>query len=119
MSKDGMMLFVGLEIGGTNLKAGILDGETGKLLGSFRQEPLLSNGSKDVEPEVRPACSLREVAVVVLSNRWRCVQLFFFGFRFSSMYENVSEICAVHLLLAVHLLPMLASASYDRITPII
>lgn len=51
-----MMLFVGLEIGGTNLKAGILDGETGKLVGSFRQEPLLSNGSEDVEPEVRPAC---------------------------------------------------------------
>lgn len=54
-----MMLFVGLEIGGTNLKAGILDGETGKLVGSFRQEPLLFDGSQDVEPEVRPACVAR------------------------------------------------------------
>lgn len=34
------MLFVGLDIGGTNIKAGVLDGSTGHLVGSPRQEPL-------------------------------------------------------------------------------
>lgn len=46
-----MALFVGLEIGGTNLKAGVLDGETGQLVGSFKQEPLLRNALV-FEPQV-------------------------------------------------------------------
>eukprot|EP00752_Nemacystus_decipiens_P009566 g8546.t1 len=34
------MLFVGLDIGGTNIKAGVLDGSTGHLIGNPLQEPL-------------------------------------------------------------------------------
>lgn len=42
------MLFVGLDIGGTNIKAGVLDGSTGHLVGSAVQEPL----PKERSPEV-------------------------------------------------------------------
>lgn len=78
MSSDGMMLFVGLEIGGTNLKAGILDGETGKLIGSFRQEPLLlPKGSLDyVGPEVCSGCCCgRLYHVVVQSIQCNCCDI--------------------------------------------
>ena len=72
------MLFVGLEIGGTNLKAGILDGETGKLIGSFRQEPLLqSEGSHDcIGPEVSSVyrCG-RLYHVIVQRDQWRCCDM--------------------------------------------
>lgn len=43
------MLFVGLDIGGTNIKAGVLDGSTGELVGNPVQEPL----PKQRTPEVR------------------------------------------------------------------
>lgn len=46
------MLFVGLDIGGTNIKAGILDWDTGELVGSPEQEQLPKH-PKDRSPEVR------------------------------------------------------------------
>lgn len=54
-TKGTGMLFVGLEVGGTNLKAGVLDGDSGQLLGDFQQERL-SKGSSGCEPEVCLKC---------------------------------------------------------------
>lgn len=55
ISKDsrsgGKMIFMGLEIGGTNLGAGVLDGETGELLGRPHKEPLPKDLSAR-EPQV-------------------------------------------------------------------
>lgn len=55
ISKDSRsadkMIFVGLEIGGTNLGAGVLDGETGELLGRPQKEPLPKDPSAR-EPQV-------------------------------------------------------------------
>lgn len=52
MSFDDSMLFVGLDIGGTNIKAGLLDGETGELVAGVKEEVLPKDGG-DRAPEVR------------------------------------------------------------------
>lgn len=113
-----MMLFVGLEIGGTNLKAGILDGETGKLAGSFRQEPLLFNGSQDVESEVKSACRER-LPVIGPRKRSRCVQ-FFFSFQVSSrMFQKYVCIHPLPLLLCMHMsrINTIVLHRYSRVVP--
>lgn len=45
-------LFMGLEIGGTNLSAGLLDGESGALLGEGHRSTLLASEAAAREPQV-------------------------------------------------------------------
>lgn len=52
------MLFMGLEIGGTNLSAGLLDGETGALIGTGRKTVKLAMEDSAREPQVLTAADV-------------------------------------------------------------